>query len=101
MEWCADAASGTATSESANSARMLKRLIFAPEKKELRRMLHRRSHGNKLTGGRHRISSDRVCGRGVLARNRARPALELTRTFACTVGQEQRKRGRMSTRYTR
>jgi hypothetical protein len=36
MEWWADAASGTATSESANSARMLKRVIFAPEKKELR-----------------------------------------------------------------
>src|SRR5262245_38187628 len=36
MEWCADATSGTATSETANSARMLKRVIFAPEKKELR-----------------------------------------------------------------
>jgi hypothetical protein len=30
MEWCADARSGTATSETANSARMLKRLIICP-----------------------------------------------------------------------
>src|SRR4029434_9128764 len=93
MEWCADARSGTATRNTANSARMLKRLIFAPEKKEQRRIVHPPEHGNKSTGGPHRISWFRRRRPRCSARNRARAALELTRTFACTVSDEQRKRG--------
>src|SRR5437868_7617235 len=55
MEWCADTRPGIATSEAANSALMLNR-IFAPEKKDRRRILHRRQGGDKSAVAAHFIS---------------------------------------------
>src|SRR5689334_18193518 len=46
MEWCAETRPGSATSESASSALILK-CIFAPEKKDRGRILHLGRHRDK------------------------------------------------------
>src|SRR5690348_923544 len=86
MEWWADATSGTATSETANSARMLKCVIFAPEKKELRAESYTRRSTETNRLGRHRISSRQRLRPRCSAQIRARVALEVSRTLACTIG---------------
>src|SRR5215510_9023630 len=94
IEWCADATSGTATSESANSARMLKRVIFAPEKKELRAESYtRRSTETNRLAAVTAFRWPRRRGRGVPREiGRALHSRSRGRCLAPTL-LEQRKRG--------